>query len=1085
MRTFPKLLSVAISSKPSKDKEKTKPVLVPLKDASSSSSVDVPPASPTKVGIFKSNSWNALGGGSTDGTSVRGSTTTIKRLRSHSDAPKVNLSSSKLSDSRHLADDKELEHYARWVDYTLSNDPDISDMLPLHQPNAIHSEDTPHPLLTACSTGVLLIKLLNQSIPGAVDMRKVHLKPKGPIHRRENCAILLAACKAAGLKVHNIGPEDIVGGVPHLLLGLIWQIIKVGLMNKVKSTHLTSMGLDPSHTPSLFANTDSHEAILLTWCNSQLRESITSRTVANLNTDLEDCEVYAHLLLSFSQSLQTADETTPTGLADIKARIGLKLEKEYLVPSFVTSIMEEKDLTVRATKILAAANGLGLPYFLMPEDIVHGNRSSNLMFIAQLYTAHHAITPAKRASKTLDVDRLRQSAASHPSLLVLVNDSPSREAEEEERASSTPSQSPLTNGGTRAPLTLTPRASTPRLSTPRTSTPHDPDLIYRTRSISLSQGETLHQTITNPEKDLITELTRLNSLLTDSTTREQALLDRTKHLEEELARVSESGWITALINDLETALGQTQKLEGANRILRGHLEEVMKEHAGLKREHDVLLSDYGVMCREFRQKLDDAGETLEGLTGDKAGLIKEVGRLTELVERVERGKEIPCQKCEKMRVECEKVTGQLEGVRGECEGLKTECEKLGREAEQLRGEVGERTGECEGLKTECEKLRGEVEELRADVGVRMGDQEVVEELKREVEQLRAEVVERTADKEALEKLLWERDVAWRERCREAEGEVDELMIKLRKVEAGVAVVERGRKEREEDLERVRKEMGEVERERVMWKAKCERLEGSGRGYVNGQESMVSLESLAVRLEALDFTFSKWAESGGGGGRGGTNGRNSSTAKGGTDWDIEQMRKELKIDTSTPRNGYTYTTQPTQPIPNNLHQTLSTIASRLELLASPPTPELTQTPSSPASIFSPTHTSPSAAEIPRSAGDSVETSAYQRLMANYSGLTSTVGDAGSPGMERSASVGSPRGGSSSPIMRRIQKVNREIKLLKTQMGRTGSTKRRRSLDGIFGSRRGSVSGTGIGNNSRMGSTEELAGGRASRDASQEA
>lgn len=85
MRTFPKLLSVAISSKNPKDKtdkDKAKPVLVPLKDGADDVSVRSP-TSPTKLGIFKSNSWNTLGVSSEN--APRRSTTTLRRLRSQSD----------------------------------------------------------------------------------------------------------------------------------------------------------------------------------------------------------------------------------------------------------------------------------------------------------------------------------------------------------------------------------------------------------------------------------------------------------------------------------------------------------------------------------------------------------------------------------------------------------------------------------------------------------------------------------------------------------------------------------------------------------------------------------------------------------------------------------------------------------------------------------------------------------------------------------------------------------------------------------------------------------------------------------------
>ncbi|ONK57860.1 uncharacterized protein A4U43_C09F4950, partial [Asparagus officinalis] len=47
-----------------------------------------------------------------------------------------------------------------------------------------------------------------------------------PWERNENHALCLNSAKAIGCTVVNIGEQDIVEGRPHLLLGLISQIIK-------------------------------------------------------------------------------------------------------------------------------------------------------------------------------------------------------------------------------------------------------------------------------------------------------------------------------------------------------------------------------------------------------------------------------------------------------------------------------------------------------------------------------------------------------------------------------------------------------------------------------------------------------------------------------------------------------------------------------------------------------------------------------------------------------------------------------------------------------------------------------------------
>lgn len=49
----------------------------------------------------------------------------------------------------------------------------------------------------------------------------------------ENNNIVISSAKAIGCSVVNIGSSDIIEGREHLVLGLIWQVIRKGLLNKV------------------------------------------------------------------------------------------------------------------------------------------------------------------------------------------------------------------------------------------------------------------------------------------------------------------------------------------------------------------------------------------------------------------------------------------------------------------------------------------------------------------------------------------------------------------------------------------------------------------------------------------------------------------------------------------------------------------------------------------------------------------------------------------------------------------------------------------------------------------------------------
>ena len=106
--------------------------------------------------------------------------------------------------------------------------------------------------------GLVLCKLINDSVPDTIDERVLN-KPSSKTHRRipsqpnqsspqpgsggpkalnnfqmtENNNIVISSAKAIGCSVVNVGSTDLVEGREHLVLGLIWQIIRRGLLSKI------------------------------------------------------------------------------------------------------------------------------------------------------------------------------------------------------------------------------------------------------------------------------------------------------------------------------------------------------------------------------------------------------------------------------------------------------------------------------------------------------------------------------------------------------------------------------------------------------------------------------------------------------------------------------------------------------------------------------------------------------------------------------------------------------------------------------------------------------------------------------------
>ncbi|CAF4387625.1 unnamed protein product, partial [Rotaria sordida] len=80
-----------------------------------------------------------------------------------------------------------------------------------------------------CQDGILLCKLINIAVPKTIDERAINLNfSKQDIFRQsENLELAINSARGIGCKVVNIHPENISKGVPHLVMGLLWQIIRV------------------------------------------------------------------------------------------------------------------------------------------------------------------------------------------------------------------------------------------------------------------------------------------------------------------------------------------------------------------------------------------------------------------------------------------------------------------------------------------------------------------------------------------------------------------------------------------------------------------------------------------------------------------------------------------------------------------------------------------------------------------------------------------------------------------------------------------------------------------------------------------
>lgn len=258
----------------------------------------------------------------------------------------------------HTYTEEEKEAFVEYINSTLGNDPDLKDYLPINVKN--------DQLFESVKDGVLLCKLINSSVAGTIDERVINKKPKNAWQKNENHTLVIASAKGIGCSVVNIGATDLNNGTKHLVLGLVWQIIKIGLLSSISlkdHPELARLLKDGETLADLLKL--GPEAILLRWFNYHLEQANHNRRVANFSSDIKDSENYTILLNRISGGKCTKDP------------------------------LNEKNVTSRAEKMLQQADNIGCKKFVKAGDVVKGNSKLNLAFTANLFNNYPALDPVE------------------------------------------------------------------------------------------------------------------------------------------------------------------------------------------------------------------------------------------------------------------------------------------------------------------------------------------------------------------------------------------------------------------------------------------------------------------------------------------------------------------------------------------------------------------------------------------------------------------------------------------------------------------------------------------------------------------
>ncbi|KAI6181280.1 hypothetical protein M3Y98_00812000 [Aphelenchoides besseyi] len=257
--------------------------------------------------------------------------------------------------------------FSNWINSNLSEDPDLKRHLPVN---------TGGDLYTKIQDGLIICKLINLAVPGTIDERAVNKKNLNTYTKLENLTLCLMSSQAIGCNIVNIDNHDLSKGRPHLVLGLLWQIIRIGLFREI----------DLVHVPGLFRllregetlddlRRLTPEQILIRWVNYHMDRAGVGRHLSNFTSDVTDSEIYTHLIH------QIAPSAAGVSLSPLNVQGNVN----------------------RANSMLNEANKIQCREFVTANDVATGNYKLNLAFVANMFNRYPAL-PDPDADEIITTD---------------------------------------------------------------------------------------------------------------------------------------------------------------------------------------------------------------------------------------------------------------------------------------------------------------------------------------------------------------------------------------------------------------------------------------------------------------------------------------------------------------------------------------------------------------------------------------------------------------------------------------------------------------------------------------------------------
>ena len=265
--------------------------------------------------------------------------------------------------------ESEVAAYVEHLNNLLKGDKDLAHHLPLV---GLDLFDKVH-------DGILLSKVVNVLKPNTINTAKLTYNinmdelrngvapgSKAIFEATANQNAFIEGANKIGIKVVNIGAQDLIEGSQDLVLGIVWQLVRAHLLQNVDIlAHPELIRLMERHENLRTLIDIGPESLLLRWFNYHLRRASVSRKVGNFSESVKDSANYLTLMQQIAPKLVDAAK--------------------------VEAALATTDLEARAKIVLEIAEALDCRKFVTAKDIVNGNARLNLAFTATLFNAHMGI----------------------------------------------------------------------------------------------------------------------------------------------------------------------------------------------------------------------------------------------------------------------------------------------------------------------------------------------------------------------------------------------------------------------------------------------------------------------------------------------------------------------------------------------------------------------------------------------------------------------------------------------------------------------------------------------------------------------